>query len=102
MTIQEFSDQFDTLLDSHRFKDLFGDVENVGRIRLDEYEKSVLLTEAQDLQLRANFTTGFDRTEQGQIYFSNLITVGEGTPDTGSIGGYSENGKIFKLPKDIF
>lgn len=101
MNIREFSDQFDTLLDSYKFKDEFGEVENIARIKLDEYEKSVLLTEAQDIILRQNFTPQFDRSEQGQIYFGNLITVGTGIEDTLTTP-YAHNGQVFTLPENIF
>ena len=100
MTIKEFSDQFDTLLDSYKIPDEFGRVENLITIKLDEYEKSVLLTEAQDMILKATFQGAFDLSEQGQVYFSGLITVGEGTPTTGDT--YSDNGKLFTLPDNVF
>ena len=101
MTIQEFSDQFDILLDSHKFEDEFGKVDNNYRIRLDEYEKSVLLTEAQDILLRMNFDTYFDNSEQGQIYFSNITAVAEGVENL-SINPYSTSGRVYDLPKDLF
>lgn len=101
MTIEEFSDQFDTLLDSHKFEDEFGKVDNNYRIRLDEYEKSVLLTEAQDMLLRMNFDANFDTSEQGQIYFSNITAVAEGVKNA-TITPYSPDGKIYNLPNDLF
>ena len=100
MTIKEFSDQFDTLLDSYKVPDEFGRVENLVTIKLDEYEKSTLLTEAQDIILKATFQEAFDLTEQGQVYFSGLITVGEGTHTAGDT--YSDNGKLFTLPDNVF
>ena len=101
MTTEEFSNQLDTLLDSHKIVDEFGKTDNYIRIKLDEYEKSVLLTEAQDLLLREHFTSGFDSSEQGQMYYSSLITVGKGIAAPLE-KGYTEEGKIFDLPKDIF
>lgn len=101
MTIEEFSDQFDTLLDSHKFEDEFGKVDNNYRIRLDEYEKSVLLTEAQDMLLRMNFDVNFDNSEQGQIYFSNITAVAEGVENL-TIDPYSTDGKVYDLPADLF
>lgn len=101
MTTQEFSDQFDTLLDSHKFKDEFGKVDNHLRLKLDEYEKSVLLTEAQYSLLKNNFQHSFDNSEIGQIYFSNLVRVGEGVPNN-NLTPYAPNGKMFNLPEDLF
>lgn len=100
MTIHEFSDQFDTMLDSYKYEDAFGKVDNNYKIKLDEYEKSVLLTEAQGLLLRAHFDVNFDNSEQGQIYFSNITVVAdgvsliEGTP-------YTSEGTMFTLPVDL-
>ncbi len=101
MKREEWQDQFDTLLDSHKFEDEFGKVDNNYRIRLDEYEKSVLLTEAQDMLLRMNFDTYFDNSEQGQIYFSNITAVAEGVENL-NINPYSTIGRVYDLPKDLF
>ena len=48
MTCEEFSNAFDTLLNSYASKASFGDAASASSIQLDEYEKSVLLTQAQD------------------------------------------------------
>lgn len=100
MTINEFSDQFDTLLDSYKVPDEFGKVENLVSIKLDEYEKSVILTEAQDIILKSNFSLAFDRSEQGQMYYNHLITIGTGVPTTGE--SYAEYGRLYNLPSDVF
>lgn len=66
MTNEELSNTFDALLNL-----------NVGEAFLDEYEKSVLLTEAQeDLVLsfyRGNNTGSFDSNEENKRNLSNLI-----------------------------
>ena len=48
MTTEEFSNEFDTLLNSYLVTGEFGKVENLSTIKLDEYEKSVFLTRAQE------------------------------------------------------
>ena len=48
MSIQEFSDRFDVLLNSYATKAGFGSQDGVGDIRLNEHEKSVFLTQAQE------------------------------------------------------
>lgn len=48
MTTEDFSNSFDTLLNSYALKPEFGDVANIHDIVLDEYEKSVFLTLAQE------------------------------------------------------
>lgn len=82
MTTQEFSNTFDTLLNSHRDIKDFGKTASNQSIELDEYEKSVLLTQAQDIVVKSYFdrtlnpqSQGFDDSERRQIDFSELITV---------------------------
>ncbi len=76
----EFSNTFDTLLNSYRFSKEFGETLSILNITLDEYEKSVLLTQAQDIVLNENFlvsniSEGFDNSSRKQVNFSSLITV---------------------------
>ena len=94
MTTQEFSNTFDTLLNSYASKAVFGDQASHQEIVLDEYEKSVLLTQAQDIIVkqyfeRTNSNLGFDESERRQMDFSSLITVASetvGSSTTGSFG----------------
>lgn len=46
MTNQEFSDGFSVLLNSYNTQALFGEQASQAEITLDEYEKSVFLTQA--------------------------------------------------------
>lgn len=48
MTTREFSDQFDTLLNSYAQQGFFGEGSSKYDVTLDEYEKSVFLTRAQN------------------------------------------------------
>lgn len=48
MTTQEFSDSFDTLLNSYNTQAQFGNQTSIRDIALDEYEKSLYLTKAQE------------------------------------------------------
>lgn len=79
MTCEEFSDQFDTLLNSYNIQAGFGEGANKqGGITLDEYEKSILLTQAQDMIVKAYFETqgaGFDDSIRRQVDFSSLIAT---------------------------
>lgn len=52
MTIEDFSNSFDTMLNSYAFKSDYGDSGSALDIILDEYEKSVFLTLAQDQVVR--------------------------------------------------
>lgn len=80
MNIQEFSNTFDTLLNSYSNQASFGEGSSRADIALDEYEKSVLLTHAQDIVVKQYFDRtlnqqgqGFDDSVRRQIDFSALI-----------------------------
>ena len=103
MTPKEFSSTFDTLLNSYDSKAMFGEAASKEDIVLDEYEKSVLLTQAQDIIVKSYFDKqlnqqgqGFDDSQRRQIDFSQLITVGIGTKLDGTT--YDERGILFKMP----
>lgn len=75
MTNKEFSDEFSTLLNS------FGVLPNIA---LDEYEKSVFLTNAQEQLIidiysgrNAIYGKSFEQTEEIRRYLSNLVETYE-------------------------
>jgi len=91
MTNTEMSSMFDTLLNSYATRGLFGETTS-GSINLDEYEKSVYLTQAQDIIVKSYFDKtlnpqgqGFDDSARRQVDFSSLIEV----KDIDYIGGSS-------------
>lgn len=101
MTTQEFSNMFDTLLNSYASQATFGDTASRQEVVLDEYEKSVFLTQAQDIIIkqyfeRTNTNLGFDESERKQIDFSNLITVGS-TVVSGT-GSFADKSWTFDIP----
>ena len=109
MTTQEFSNTFDTLLNSYSSQGLFGEQASRGEIVLDEYEKSVLLTQAQDIIVKQYFegggaNGGFDDSARRQVDFSNLITVEELSKETSSLptANYDERSIIFKTPQVLY
>lgn len=109
MTTQEFSNTFDTLLNSYNSQGLFGEQASRGEIILDEYEKSVLLTQAQDIIVKQYFegggvNGGFDDSARRQVDFSNLITVEELSKETSSLptANYDERSIIFKIPQVLY
>lgn len=78
MTTQEFSDQFDVLLNSSFIENDFGEQSSKIDIQLDEYEKSVFLTQAQE-QLVINLYNGrnieglsFESAEESRRYLKEL------------------------------
>ena len=109
MTTQEFSNTFDTLLNSYNSQGFFGEQASRGEIVLDEYEKSVLLTQAQDIIVKQYFegggvNGGFDDSARRQVDFSNLITVAELSKETSSLptANYDERSIIFKTPQVLY
>ena len=106
MTRDEFSDMFTTLLNSYNTQAQFGEQASKREIVLDEYEKSVLLTQAQDLIVKSYFDRtlnnqgqGFDDSTRRQVDFSSLIKVSNLTAanDTG-ITRFDERGIVYKMP----
>lgn len=102
MTNQEFSDTFSVLYNNIASNQAPG---------LDEYEKSVFLTKAQNEIVLSYFDPlknkpqeGFDGNEKRQIDFSMLMKLNTGTEYTGSNAlkiSYADNAKLFVLPTDI-
>ena len=104
MTTQEFSNEFDTLLNSYSTVPPYGDVD----ITLDEYEKSVFLTKAQEEIVVESYTgknqfgESFERTEEIRRYLSDLVkTVVLSDKLTGHVG-LSKTSMFFQLPEDVW
>lgn len=101
MTTEEFSNEFDVLYNNIMSNQAPG---------LDEYEKSIFLTNAQeDIVLglyngKNPFGDSFEKTEEIRRYLSDLITTS--TPDR--VEGIDDNTKLsknsvfFKLPEDLW
>lgn len=107
MSIEEFSNEFDTLLNSYSTVPPYGD-ENKLDITLDEYEKSVFLTKAQEEIVVESYTgknqfgEGFERTEEIRRYLSDLVkTVVLSDKLTGHVG-LSKTSMFFQLPEDVW
>ena len=102
MTIKEFSDQFDVLYNNITSNQAPG---------LNEYEKSVFLTKAQDEIVKNYFSPnskgnnlqqGFDDSEKRQIDFSMLMRTVMGTKVTASVNIHSgSNTGYYAMPTDI-
>ena len=108
MTTQEFSTTFDTLLNSYDTAPQFGEQASKREIVLDEYEKSVCLTRAQE-EVVVNLYNGknpygdsFESTEETRRYLEGLVKtkVYEAEEQIDGIG-VSANSVFYKLPSDI-
>ena len=108
MTIQEFSNAFDTLLNSYNTQAAYGEQASKREIVLDEYEKSVLLTQAQE-EIVVNLYNGrnpygaaFEGTEELRRYLESLVKTKKYlSEDATESTGVNENSVFFKLPNDI-
>jgi len=108
MTIPEFSNTFDTLLNSYGTQAQFGEQVSKRQIVLDEYEKSLYLTKAQE-EVVVNFYNGknpygdsFESTEEMRRYLESLVkTKVYSTEEQVSGTGVSDNSVFYKLPNDV-
>ena len=99
MINQEFSDQFDVLYNNITSNQAPG---------LDEFEKSVFLTKAQDEIVKAYFNPrlnkpqeGFDDNEKRQIDFSMIMRTKTYSSFTAAMFDNKSNSKRVALDKDI-
>lgn len=99
MNIKEFSDEFDTMLNS------FGLQPN---ITLDEYEKSVFLTKAQEQIIIDTYAgnnpkgMSFEETEEARRYLSNLVETYETSAQIEGKTGISKDSIFFQIPGDVW
>ena len=105
MKLQEFSDTFDVLLNSYNTQAQFGEQASRSTIVLDEYEKSVILTQAQDIIVKTYFDSklnsqaqGFDDSERRQVDFSSLIKSSVLTKASSQDSIFDKRGIIYKFP----
>lgn len=111
MTREEFSNGFDTMLNSYSASANFGEESTKQSIALDEYEKSLLLTKAQN-ELVVNLYNGrnpygesFESTEELRRYLSNLVVEKYLKPITNTSGtplGITSTSFFFTLPEDLW
>ena len=99
MTNQEFSNEFDVL---------YNNIMSNAAPGLDEYEKSVFLTKAQDEIVKNYFNPkgnkyqeGFDDNEKRQIDFSMIIRTKSYSDFTLALFDNKSNSKRITLDKDI-
>lgn len=108
MTVEEFSNEFDILVDSYRrFKD-FDNKEELDSLDFNEFEKSVFLTKAQeeiviDLYNGKNpFEDSFEKTEEIRRYLSDLIKTYVTSDKVDGYTGLSKNSVFFELPENLW
>lgn len=111
MNNKEFSDGFDTMLSSYSVSANFGEEASKQTIVLDEYEKSLFLTKAQEELVvglyngKNQYGESFEGTEELRRYLSSLVVEGNLKPLTNTIGtmlGASSTSKFFTLPTNLW
>ncbi len=105
MTIEEFSNEFDVLLNSYAANNPFGVGQSL--TQLDEYEKSILLTESQESIVRDLYNgkltgDGFESTEEQRRNLDSLVNTIELTSKNISKPKMSDNSEFFQLPSDVW
>jgi hypothetical protein len=110
MTLDDFSNGFDTLLNSYASN-------GTASVALDEYEKSFFLTKSQEQEIidlySGNNSSGdsFENTEEMRRNLSNLVVEANLEPITDGenlayildeVIGVHNNSEFFQLPEDTF
>lgn len=102
MTTTEFSNEFDSLIRLYNSSN-----EELIKLTFDEYEKSVLLTKAQEeivIELytgRNSGQTSFEETEEQRRYLQSLVADATITPYTSNTNTvFGTNSASCKLPRD--
>lgn len=107
MTLEEFSNGFDTLVSSYRrFKD-YDKLEQLDSIEFDEYEKSLYLTLSQQELVvnlyngKPSFSDAFEGTEENRRYLDALVRTSVCEPSESGNIGMSSNSVFYLLPEDL-
>lgn len=108
MNCSELSNAFDILLNSYFNDNKFKvGIENIS-VELDEYEKSLLLTQAQndvvlEIYKGLDNSLGFEKSEEAREYLKPLLTTVKLTDDDVEVEsiGLTDTAKFYNLPEDI-
>lgn len=108
MTNEEFSNEFDSLLNSYNSQSQFGDASSKLDIVLDEYEKSVFLTQAQEEIIMSLYSGThnneyFESTEKmrkslNQLVKTNILNKANPLPTQ----KLSSKSIFYSLPDDLW
>jgi hypothetical protein len=107
MTCEEFSNEFDILLDSYRRFKHYDDKEILDSIEFNEYEKSVFLTEAQENLIislyngKNPYNDSFEKTEELRRYLNPLVKTLSLTNTIDGLG-VSSHSTFYEIPEDVW
>lgn len=106
MTIPEFSNEFDTLLNSYRRFVNYDNKQPIDTVQFDEYEKSLFLTQAQEALIIGLYDgtangDSFETSEKQRVYLQELVReqIIDVQPLAEGVTNYS---KLATLPEDIW
>lgn len=104
MTTEEFSNEFDILLNSYANTQEFGNTPNL--LEFNEYEKSIFLTKAQE-QLVEDYYKGtssysFEQSEEMRRSLEALVVTTKLNKHITNTTSISSNSIIYKLPEDLW
>lgn len=105
MTTEEFSNEFDILLNSYSHSQQYG---NIDSIAVNEYEKSVFLTKAQEALVISLYNglnaqgQSFEKTEQAKRTLSKLVKTYYTSTKISDIKRLTNNSVVYKLPEDLW
>lgn len=104
-TVEEWSNAFDTLVDSYRrFKDFDKKLE-LDSIEFDEYQKSLYLTKAQEeiiKEVYSSTSSSFEDTEKSRRELDSLVKTCNCQESEGTILYDKFNHKSFDIPQDCW
>ena len=106
MTAKEFSDKFDTLLNSYKTSVPYGYEQGNFDFTINEYEKSIYLTQAQEALVRGYFTNAtdidatFEGSENARKSIEALVYTAELEPWETVRLHITKDSTFFRLDKD--
>ena len=105
MTVEEFSNEFDVLIQSYSKQLQFGETDDLS---FTEYEKSTFLTKAQE-ELVIEFYNGnnpnrdsFEKTEEIRRYLSNITKTYKTSDKVDTNNKITQESTVFRLPSDLW
>lgn len=108
MSVKEMSDAFDSMLNSYANTASFGEESSKLDITLDEYEKSLYLTQAQEGLIREYYSgrgisDAFEETEETRRALAELVIHEEITvSDADASSVLTNHSYVFDLPSDLW
>ena len=108
MSVKEMSDAFDSMLNSYANTASFGEESSKLDITLDEYEKSLYLTQSQEGLIREYYSgrgisDAFEETEETRRALAELVIHEEITvSDADASSVLTNHSYVFDLPSDLW